>query len=128
MFGIGMTELLVIFVIGLLVLGPKRLPELARSLGRGLAEFRRASLDVRKEFMDVAEEVRIRPPSLEEASADMPPQAGDVAAAPPDEEADAETKAEAGDGDASTPDAEAPAKPAVAKPAPPPSGSGTGHG
>jgi Tat protein translocase TatB subunit len=76
MFGIGMTELLVILVIGLLVLGPKRLPELARSLGRGLAEFRRASLDLRKEFMDVAEEVKIRPPSLEETAADMPPQAG----------------------------------------------------
>jgi Tat protein translocase TatB subunit len=60
-FGIGMTELLVILVIGLLVLGPKRLPELARSLGRGLAEFRRASSDMRREFLDVAEEVRSDP-------------------------------------------------------------------
>jgi sec-independent protein translocase protein TatB len=60
-FGIGMTELLVILVIGLLVLGPKRLPELARSLGRGLAEFRRASTDMRKEFLDVTEEARIEP-------------------------------------------------------------------
>jgi len=59
-----MTELLVIFVIGLLVLGPKRLPGLARSLGRSLAEFRRASNDIRREFMDVADEVRIDPPSL----------------------------------------------------------------
>jgi Tat protein translocase TatB subunit len=59
MFGIGMTELLVVFVIGLLVLGPKRLPSLARSLGRSLAEFRRASDDIRRDFMDVAEEVRI---------------------------------------------------------------------
>ena len=56
-----MTELLVILVIGLLVLGPKRLPDLARSLGRGLAEFRRASTDMRQEFLDVAEEVRIDP-------------------------------------------------------------------
>jgi Tat protein translocase TatB subunit len=64
MFGIGMTELLVIFVIGLLVLGPKRLPELARSLGRGLAEFRRASLDMRREFSDVAEEAHISPQEL----------------------------------------------------------------
>lgn len=61
MFGIGMTELLVIMVIGLLVLGPKRLPELARSLGRGLAEFRRASTDLRREFQDVAEEARVDP-------------------------------------------------------------------
>ena len=56
MFGIGMTELMVIFVIGLLVLGPKRLPELARSLGKGLAEFRRASNDLRRGFTDVVEE------------------------------------------------------------------------
>jgi Tat protein translocase TatB subunit len=62
MFGIGMTELMVIFVIGLVVLGPKRLPELARSLGRSLAEFRRASNDVRREFMAVSDEVRIEPP------------------------------------------------------------------
>jgi len=64
MFGIGMTELMVIFVIGLLVLGPKRLPELARSLGKGLAEFRRASNDLRRGFADVAEEAQIEPPPL----------------------------------------------------------------
>ena len=57
-----MTELVVILVIGLLVLGPKRLPELARSLGRGLAEFRRASTDLRREFLDVTEETRIHTP------------------------------------------------------------------
>jgi len=49
-FGIGPTELLVILGIALLVLGPKRLPELARSLGRGLAEFRRATSDVTDEL------------------------------------------------------------------------------
>jgi TatA/E family protein of Tat protein translocase len=43
MFGIGAPELLIILVVALLVLGPKRLPEMARSLGRGMAEFRRAS-------------------------------------------------------------------------------------
>ena len=67
-----MTELLVIFVIGLLVLGPKRLPSLARSLGRSLAEFRRASNDIRREFMDVADEMRIDPPALSD-SPDEPP-------------------------------------------------------
>ena len=41
-----MTELLVVLVIALIVLGPKRLPEMARNLGRGLREFRQAiSLD-----------------------------------------------------------------------------------
>jgi len=61
MFGIGMTELMVILALGLLVLGPKKLPELARSLGRGLAEFRRASTEVRREFLDVAEEAQKEP-------------------------------------------------------------------
>ena len=62
MFGIGMTELLVILTIGLLVIGPKKLPELARSLAKGLAEFRRASTEMRREFLEVADDVRIDPP------------------------------------------------------------------
>lgn len=65
MFGIGMTELMVIFVIGLVVLGPKRLPELARSLGRSLGEFRRASNEVRREFLSVTDEAKIDPVSFE---------------------------------------------------------------
>ena len=49
---------MVIFVIGLVVLGPKRLPSLARSLGRSLAEFRRASTALRSDFLDVADDFR----------------------------------------------------------------------
>lgn len=48
MFGIGPLELVVILVVALLVFGPKRVPELARTIGRGLAEFRRASHDLRQ--------------------------------------------------------------------------------
>ena len=44
---IGFPELIVIFLVALLVFGPKRLPDLGRSLGRGLSEFRRASNDLR---------------------------------------------------------------------------------
>ena len=42
MFGIGMQEILVVLVIALVVIGPKKLPELAKSLGKGYGEFRRA--------------------------------------------------------------------------------------
>ena len=44
MFGsLGMPELIVIFVIALVVFGPRKLPELGRSLGRGIAEFKKAT-------------------------------------------------------------------------------------
>jgi len=54
MFDIGLSELIVIMIIALLVIGPKRLPEVARALGKGLAEFRRA-LDNVKDELNVGE-------------------------------------------------------------------------
>jgi TatA/E family protein of Tat protein translocase len=63
MFGIGMTELLVILVVALIVFGPSRLPELARSLGRAMHEFRRASSDLRASFQDAIEPVPPKPPA-----------------------------------------------------------------
>ncbi|MEO8602217.1 MAG: Sec-independent protein translocase protein TatB, partial [bacterium] len=50
MFGIGVPELLVILVVALVVLGPKRLPEVAKALGKGLSEFRRATADLTEEL------------------------------------------------------------------------------
>jgi sec-independent protein translocase protein TatA len=47
---IGPLELILILVVALLVFGPKRLPEVGRSVGRGLREFRRASTELRDEF------------------------------------------------------------------------------
>ena len=44
---IGMPELIIIFVIALIIFGPRKLPELGRSLGKSLAEFKRASNELR---------------------------------------------------------------------------------
>jgi TatA/E family protein of Tat protein translocase len=57
MFGsIGMPELIIIFVIALIIFGPRKLPELGRSLGRSLGEFRRASNELRH---TLEEEIRV---------------------------------------------------------------------
>ncbi|MDZ7762410.1 MAG: Sec-independent protein translocase protein TatB [Desulfovermiculus sp.] len=48
MFGIGTTEVLLILVVALLVIGPSKLPDVARALGKGMAEFRRMSSDVKR--------------------------------------------------------------------------------
>lgn len=52
---IGMPELIVIFVIALVVFGPRKLPELGRSLGRALAEFKRATNELQN---TLEEEIR----------------------------------------------------------------------
>ena len=71
MFGIGMTELLIVLVVALLVLGPRKLPEMARTLGRGMAEFRRASDELRNTLNEsVNEEPR---PPLTDPRATPPP-------------------------------------------------------
>jgi Tat protein translocase TatB subunit len=50
MFNIGMPELLVILTVALIVLGPKRLPEIARALGKAMAEFRKATSGLTEEL------------------------------------------------------------------------------
>jgi sec-independent protein translocase protein TatA len=75
MFGsIGMPELIIIFVIALIVFGPRKLPELGRSLGRSLAEFKRASNELRH---TLEEEIRV-----EEQRSEPPHAAGTTAASP----------------------------------------------
>lgn len=53
MFGIGMPEMLVILAVALVVIGPSRLPEIARSLGRAYAELSRSMRDARRGFDDL---------------------------------------------------------------------------
>ena len=60
MFGIGMPEMLLILAVALIVIGPKKLPDLAKSIGRAFGEFKRAtaelkeSIDIEDDFKDVA--------------------------------------------------------------------------
>lgn len=52
MFGIGMPELLIILVVALIVVGPKKLPDMAKGLGKGLSQFRKAADEIKEEFSE----------------------------------------------------------------------------
>ena len=61
MFGrIGMGELLVILAVVLIVFGPAKLPALAKSMGQAVAEFRKGTKEISKEFEDLAKEESVK--------------------------------------------------------------------
>lgn len=67
--------MIVILVAALLVFGPKRLPDLARSLGKGMAEFRRASNDLRRTLQEAEREVDSASTPPDEPNRIAPPEA-----------------------------------------------------
>ncbi len=99
MFGIGQFELLIIIVVALIVIGPGKLPDLMRSIGKGFAEFKRVSTDVKQTFdMEVRRaeqdadkkesEAKAKPAAKPEAKAEAKPEAASSQTA-----ADTENKA-----------------------------------
>ncbi len=70
MFGIEMPELLVILAVALIVLGPKKLPELARSIGKGLAEFKKSTEDLKDNF-NLGEDLKEVQQDLKEVQRDL---------------------------------------------------------
>jgi TatA/E family protein of Tat protein translocase len=89
MFGIGFQEMLIILVVVLIFFGPKRLPDLAKSLGKGIAEFKKASDEVRKGIDEAVREAETdettngTPPSGEEPREGPPPSSASEPAPPP---------------------------------------------
>jgi Tat protein translocase TatB subunit len=70
MFGIGMPELLVIAALALILIGPKKLPDLAKSLGKTLGELRKATDDVKESILEEIKPIKDEMPSkweMEEA-------------------------------------------------------------
>lgn len=57
MFGIGISELIVIFIIALIVIGPQKLPDIAKALGKAFAEFKKATEEIKNSVKDDIEKV-----------------------------------------------------------------------
>jgi TatA/E family protein of Tat protein translocase len=74
MFGIGMPEMLLILAVALLVIGPKKLPDLAKSLGRALGEFKRATSDF-KESLEIDSELKDVRKTFDDVGRDLSDQA-----------------------------------------------------
>ena len=73
MFGLGFGEIILVLVVALLVLGPEKLPALAKTLGKGMREFRRAASEFQRGFNDMEQEANramTEKPKLQSANSD----------------------------------------------------------
>lgn len=73
-FGIGLPEMAVIMVLALLIFGPKKLPEIGRSLGKTIRSFQDASKDFEAEFKREAEQIELAVKTPMEATLETPSQ------------------------------------------------------
>ena len=73
MFGIGFSEVIVILVVALLIIGPDKLPEVAKTLAKVYNEFRRATQDIKDSVKDIDLAGTSRAPRVEVAGMDTPP-------------------------------------------------------
>jgi TatA/E family protein of Tat protein translocase len=109
MFGIGMPELLLLLAIALIVIGPKKLPDLAKSLGRAMREFKKATnefketiqidedlSDVKKAFDDLGDDIKGSISSKTDTTEFKRPDESESA----EDQADQKSKDTAGDGEA----------------------------
>ena len=117
MFGLGFGEILIILVLALILLGPQRLPDVAKQLGKGLREFKKATDDLKQQFESelYSDETRTAArPSL------VPPTPAAPAASQPVGPAPVATAENVPGLEAATAEAAKPAEPAPAPPPPPP--------
>jgi len=77
MFGIGFPEMLMILAIALIVIGPKKLPEIAKALGRGFSEFKRATDDFKRSVNEETQATQIRDQILQGGKIHPPGAASD---------------------------------------------------
>jgi len=64
MFGIGTPEIIIIVVVALLIFGPSKLPELGKTLGKGIREFKKASTELKEQVNPLNEDEYNNPPEL----------------------------------------------------------------
>jgi TatA/E family protein of Tat protein translocase len=77
---LGITEMIFIFVLALLIFGPRKLPEIGRQLGKGLAEFKRASNEFRNQIEEEVRQVEYEEERKKTIAAPPPAPEGTIAA------------------------------------------------